>query len=106
MKGDPGPYMNDDGDVWVPRTVPWGHARRVALTGVQLDFWQRLRYVGKEDANLLGFTRDCRCDEVCELANRCRSCGSDEQECACATPDQEDWDICSVPAWRYKVVEL
>ena len=104
MKGDPGPYTNDDGDVWVPRTVPWRQARGVA-SEVPVESYQRLRYIGKSDADLLGFTRDCSCDEVCEMANRCRTCGADQVECGCDVSDPEDWDICRVPAWHFEIVE-
>ena len=101
MRGDPGPYTDDDGDVWVPRTVPYLEARRVAKTADH-EYDDRLVYVGKVDANLLGFVRDCLCDEHCELAERCRSCGAGESMCACETPDPEDWDICRVPAWHFR----
>ena len=105
MIGDEGPYMEMDGpSIWVPRTVPYLEARRVARSGIQ-EYGDRLVYVGKEDADLLGFSRDCRCDEHCELANRCRICHLDEVECGCATPDPEDWDICRVPAWHFRAVE-
>lgn len=105
MIGDEGPYVAMDvPDIWVPRTVPYLRARQVARTGLS-DWDDRLVYVGKEDAEMLGFTRDCLCDEVCEMANRCRICGSDEVECACDEPDQEDWDICRAPAWHFRSVE-
>lgn len=105
MTGDVGPYMEMDGPgIWVPRTVPYLKARQIARSGIQ-EYGYRLVYVGKTDAALLGFSRDCRCDEVCELAGRCRSCGASEQECACETPDPEDWDICQVPAWHFRQEE-
>lgn len=105
MIGDPGPYMEYDGpNIWVPRTVPYLEARRIARTGIQ-EYGDRLVYVGKSDANLLGFSRDCRCDEVCELANRCRTCGENESWCSCETPDLEDWDACLVPAWHFRSEE-
>jgi len=82
--------MNDDGDVWVPRSVPWREARAVA-SEVPVESWQRLRYLGKDEADLLGFTRDCRCDEVCEARYV-------DDEPTGATP-------CRVPAWHFAVVE-
>jgi hypothetical protein len=89
--GDEGPYMETDGpNVWVPRTVPYLRARKVAAE-VGVESWQRLRYVGKEDADLLGFTRDCFCEEVCELRYR------DEED----TGDR----TCHVPAWHFEIVE-
>jgi hypothetical protein len=103
--GDLGPYISlDDSDIWVPRTVPYLEARRVARSAIQ-EYGNRLVYVGKTEADLLGFSRDCLCDEVCELANRCRKCGAAEYECACAEPDLEDWDICRVPAWHFRQEE-
>ena len=104
MKGDPGPYMETDGHgIWVPRTVPYLRAREIAKSG--MDYGDRLVYVGKEDAALLGFARDCDCDETCELADRCRVCHYSEWECECETPDPEDHDICHVPAWHFEQVE-
>lgn len=92
MKGDPGPYMNDDGDVWVPRTVPWREARRVALVGpTYLEWGQRVRYVGKTSAMLVGFARDCLCLEECERAY------DDEG-------DEVD-STCRVPAWHFRIEE-
>lgn len=105
MTGDPGPYMNDDGDYWVPRTVPYLEARRIARSCAEVDGWCKFVYLGKSDSNLLGFTRDCLCDEDCELSNRCRVCHLAEWECECEEPDLEDWDICLVPAWHFAVVE-
>jgi hypothetical protein len=94
VRGDPGPYMNDDGDVWVPRTVPWREARSLALTGVDYLYTnQRFRYVGKEDALLLGFVRDCLCDEQCY--------GGPENEHGDHDPAPE----CRVPAYHFQVVE-
>lgn len=105
MIGDPGPYVQLDGPaVWVPRTVPYREARQIAQNANQ-EYGQRLRYCGKVDAELLGFSRDCRCDEVCEMANRCRKCEQSESWCECEEPDLEDWDICTVPAWKFEIVE-
>jgi hypothetical protein len=105
MKGDPGPYMETDGSgVWVPRTVPFREAWNVARQAVD-NYGDVLRYRGKVDATLLGFTRDCQCDEVCELANRCRKCQQNESWCECEEPDLEDSDICMVPAWHFETVE-
>jgi hypothetical protein len=96
MTGDRGPYVEVNGSgVWVPRTVPYLEARRIA--GEAAAFGDKLE--------LLGFSRDCRCDEVCELANRCRVCGLDQAECECAAQDLEDWDVCYVPAWAFELVE-
>jgi hypothetical protein len=90
MIGDPGPYMSDEGEVWVPRTVPWREARSVASHSPN-DPGQALHYIGKDDADLLGFTRDCLCDEVCEDAYR-----DDE-------PTGEH--PCRVPAYHFRWVE-
>lgn len=91
MKGDPGPYMEMDGPlVWVPRTVPYRAAWAVAREAVQ-EFDQCVRYRGKVDATLLGFTRDCPCEEECELRYR-----DDEP-----TGDRS----CEVPAWKFEIVE-
>jgi len=91
VQGDEGPYMNDSGDVWVPRTVPYLRARQVAKSGPEIDSWCKLVYVGKSDAELLGFSRDCRCDEVCEAFH---------------TDDGEtDDDRCRVPAWHFRIEE-
>jgi hypothetical protein len=88
--GDPGPYMNDEGGVWVPRTVPYLQARKVAAEAIQ-DYGNRLRYIGKVDATLFGFTRDCQCEEACALR----------------WPDDEDTgDLsCQVPSWEFEVYE-
>ena len=89
MKGDEGPYMNDDGDIWVPaRTVPYLEARKIARTGVQ-EYGDRLVYVGKSEATLFGFTRDCLCDESCEDAR-------DEND------EPTGWEPCRVPAWHFR----
>ena len=68
---DPGPYVEgDDGPrVWVPRTVPYREAWAVAREAVE-EFDQRIRYVRKENAALIGFARDCPCEEVCERIER------------------------------------
>ncbi len=90
MVGDEGPYINDQGDVWVPRTIPYLEARRVARTG---DYYVqgRLVYLGKSDADLLGFTRQCRCDEVCQDAY---------------VDDEPTGDHpCRVPAWHFRLEE-
>ena len=105
MTGDEGPYVQMDGPlVWVPRTVPYLRARRVAQTANQDN--ARLVYRGKVDADLLGFSRDCQCDETCEMANRCRTCGANQSWCECLAADYEDWDVCRVPAWKFELVEL
>lgn len=97
MIGDPGPYMNDDGDVWVPRTVPYLEARRIAKSGYYDGYRDRLVYRGKADALLLGFARDCHCEEVCEREYRW-----DEEK----AEEVETGDVaCTVPAWHFEVVE-
>ena len=102
MKGDVGPYVELAGPhIWVPRTVPYLKARNIARSAIQ-EYGNRLTYLGKTDADLLGFTRDCLCDEVCEMANRCRTCGHDQVECECDVCDLEDWDVCRVPAWGFR----
>ena len=83
MTGDFGPYQNDDGDVWVPRTVPYLEARKVAKTGFYDETTDRLTYLGKADARLLGFTRGCQCEDVCEAVAEC--------------------DPCMVPAWHFRL---
>ena len=94
MKGDEGPYINDDGDVWVPRTVPYLEARKVARGGYYEFGRDRLVYIGKEDSYLLGFTRDCGCEETCY-----------------GGPVNEEWDqpdpdpACKVPAWHFRLEE-
>ena len=92
MQGDVGPYIAIDGpDVWVPRTVPYLQARRIAKTAA--EWGDRLVYEGKiEDAELVGFVRDCRCEERCERR------WTDEYE---ETGDTE----CLVPAWKFTLVE-
>lgn len=92
MTGDLGPYIAIDGpDIWVPRTVSYLRARAVANEAIQ-TYGNRLHYIGKDDADLLGFARDCRCEEVCELREQ-----NDKQ--AGATP-------CRVPAWHFEEVEI
>lgn len=89
--GDPGPYISpDDDDIWVPRTVPWHEARAVARGAVQ-EYGCVLKYVGKCEATLFGFARDCRCDETCELTDEER----DDHD-----PDLAD--ACIVPAWHFR----
>lgn len=90
MKGDEGPYINDQGDVWVPRTVPYLEARKIAKTGDGAYYGQRFRYIGKDDAELVGFTRDCDCEEVC-------SGGPVVEWDATALPE------CTVPAWHFRI---
>ena len=51
--------------MWVPRTVPYLEARKVAKTGYYDGYRERLVYIGKADADLLGFARDCQCEERC-----------------------------------------
>jgi hypothetical protein len=95
MVGDPGPYMNDDGDVWVPRVVPYSKAREVASEAIQ-DYGYRLVYIGKSDAYLLGFARDCYCDGYCQIA-------FDEGEERRLGEDEDD--PCRVPAWHFRIEE-
>lgn len=92
MTGDTGPYMNDDGDVWVPRTVPYLEARRIAKEAMSWDF-DRLVYVGKTDTTLFGFARDCRCEEACAI-----EVGEDDGKYGPGA-------TCRVPAWAFRVVE-
>lgn len=87
-----GPYMNDDGDVWVPRTVPYLEARRIARSGV-VEYDYRLRYEGKSDTFLLGFTRDCWCEDYCA--------GGEPDEFGDSVPVPE----CRVPAWHFRIIE-
>ena len=90
MKGSPGPYMNEDGDIWIPRTVPWKDARAVASQAIQeSDFV--LRYIGKENATLFGFARGCDCEEECRLT---------DTEADDFDPAIED--ACIVPAWHFR----
>jgi hypothetical protein len=94
MKGDAGPYIETDGPgIWVPRTVPYLEARRIARTG--MDYDDRLVYRGKVDGLLLGFARDCLCEEVCELLER--------DEYGDRTVNVET--PCRVPAWAFEAVE-
>jgi hypothetical protein len=91
VSGDAGPYMEWDGPlVWVPRTVPYSRAWSVAQQA-EMEFDQCLRYRGKVMETLLGFARDCQCDEVCELRWR----------------DGEDTGdrMCEVPSWEFEIVE-
>ncbi len=90
MIGDTGPYMNDEGDIWVPRTVPYLEAREIAKEGFDSEYY-RLVYVGKDEADLLGFTRDCRCEEQCH--------GGPVDRFGDSTPLPE----CRVPAWHFAV---
>ena len=105
MIGDPGPYMDDDGGVWVPRTVSYLEARRVAREAMQYQDREddKLVYRGKINATMFGFRRDCCCEDHCTLANRCRSCGLADGECDHIDP--EDWDGCRAPAWAFEIVE-
>jgi hypothetical protein len=97
MVGDEGPYVEMDGPrVWVPRTVPYLEARKVARAAVN-ESDQRLRYLGKCDALLLGFTRDCQCEEVCERQYRYDDTTGEEVE----TGD----NACKVPAWAFLIVD-
>lgn len=97
MKGDVGPYLNEEGDIWVPRTVPYLEARRLARSGMEYSA-DRLAYVGKENAYLTGFARDCDCDEGC-------AGGTWDEDDA----QGEDWGAplaeCNVPAWHFRSVE-
>lgn len=95
MKGDVGPYIEMDGPlVWVPRTVPYLEARRIAKESENMP-WDRLVYRGKEDAELLGFARDCPCDERCEQRYR------EEDDLTYTEIDR----TCVVPAWKFEWVE-
>lgn len=93
MKGDPGPYLNEDGDRWVPRTVPYLKAREIAKVEMSRGY-ERLQYVGKCDAVLVGFARDCDCDESCY--------GGEIDE---DTGDPGVAEECRVPAWHFRVEE-
>lgn len=111
--GDVGPYLNEQGDIWVPRTVPYLEARRIAKDG--LSAWDdRLVYVGKANAGMLGFVRDCRCDETCELTQRCASCDHDHgdydgqcwaDDCTCQRHLRPPASPCDAPAWHFRSVE-
>lgn len=91
MIGDRGPYVEMAGPmVWVPRTVPYHEAWKVAREAVT-EYGDVLRYRGKTTACLMGFTRDCLCEEVCELRWR------DDED----TGDHS----CEVPAWQFEIVE-
>ena len=91
MIGDLGPYIDPNGPlVWVPRSVPYRKAWGVAREAVQ-GYGQVLRYRGQEKASLLGFVRDCPCEEVCE-----RRWYNDLD-----TGDRS----CEVLAWRFEIVE-
>lgn len=89
MIGDEGPYMDPNGpDVWVPRTVSYLKAREIAKQALDYS-GDRIEYVGKSRARLLGFTRNCLCEEACE--------GADERD--------DTSDPCMVPAWHFRTVE-
>lgn len=96
MTADLGPYVDDDGGVWVPRTVPYLEARRIAKEAVH-EFDQRIEYEGKVDALMLGFVRVCQCEEVCELETR----WNDETARDESTGDR----TCYAPAWAFRIVE-
>lgn len=97
MKGDVGPYVATDGpDVWVPRVVPYLEARRIAKQAAQ--YGERLVYLGRTRADLLGFAVDCLCDEVCERRWR------DNDETGEMNEDTGD-RTCHVDAWRFELVE-
>lgn len=93
MKGDTGPYIAINGsEVWVPRTVPYLEARRIAQHANQNG--DRLVYLGKvENAELVGFAQDCGCEEVC--------CGGPITNDGSCTPADE----CLVPAWKFELKE-
>ncbi len=96
MTGDPGPYMELNGScVWVPRTVPYREAWGVAGGAIQ-ESDQCLRYRGKVQATLMGFARDCWCEEECELRWRETETGEYED-----TGDR----TCEVPAWKFEIDE-
>lgn len=91
-----GPYVEMAGPmVWVPRTVPYLRAREIAQEANQND--DRLVYRGKVNALLLGFVRDCPCEEVCEREYR----WDEERADDVATGDRS----CYVPAWSFELVE-
>lgn len=91
MSRDVGPNVEMAGPkVWVPRTVRYLEARRIAKEAMQ-NPPERLRYLGKTDALLMGFVRDCLCEEVCE-----RRWLDDED-----TGDR----TCDVPAWAFEIEE-
>lgn len=92
MSGDPGPYVNDDGDIWVPRTVPYLKARHVARE-TEIYPGQRLVYVGKDNAYLMGFARDCECEGRCSGGP------------ATAFDDRDPAPECRVLAWHFQIVE-
>lgn len=93
MSGDEGPYVEMDGPgVWVPQTVPYLKARQIAKEAIQ-DYGDRLRYLGKVDAILFGYNRDCECDEACTIAMNPED-----------HPD-EDEDECRVPSWAFEIYE-
>lgn len=94
MIGDPGPYEGDDGSVWVPRTVPYLEARRLAKSGSFDCYRDTLVYVGKSHADLLGFSRACDCDERCTGGPTTEEYGEPESDPACR-----------VPAWHFRLVE-
>lgn len=92
MTGYVGPYVSIDGpDVWVPRVVPYLEARRIAQEANQDG--DRLVYQGKGDAELVGFARDCMCEEICY--------GGPKDEYGDPGPDPE----CTVPAWHFTLEE-
>ena len=99
MTGDPGPYMDDEGGVWVSRTVPYLRARVLARDAMvyQDRSDDRLVYQGKaEDVELVGFTRDCPCEERCEARYE-----DDEDTGEAIEVDR----TCLVPAWAFQIVE-
>jgi len=92
MRGDVGPYMNDDGDIWVPRTVPYLEARKVARSA--LEYGSRLKYVGKSEVTLFSFINNCDCDWQCML---------EDEESGAYDVNREG--ECDVPAWHFMAVE-
>lgn len=98
MSGDEGPYVQMDGPgVWVPRTVSYLKARQIAKEAIQ-DYGDRIRYLGKVNATMFRFVRDCDCDEQCELAAREWN-EPDEPE------PPEGYDACEAPAWAFEIYE-
>jgi hypothetical protein len=93
MIGDTGPYTNDEGQVWVPRTVPYLKARQIAKEAMEYGY--RLVYEGKREGYLYGFTRDCHCEFACVL-----SYGDPEYN-----PEGLDDDTCLVPTWAFRLEE-
>lgn len=69
-----GPYLNEDGDIWVERgVVPWSQARREALSVVDTGWtWAEvgLAYEGIQKSVLVSDENEA----PCENAPDCRCC--------------------------------